>query len=86
MRSGGTLKTTLYEIFIAKIAKQIVGTSSGLRRIRDWTLWRGRPLPKRKKKLRAEYEPEMWEHLPLGIVLPPTAGKEKKRMIVMHLD
>jgi hypothetical protein len=34
-----------------KIAKQVVGTSGGLRRMMDWTLWRGRPPPKRKKKL-----------------------------------
>jgi hypothetical protein len=33
-----------------KIAKQVVGTSRGSRRIKQWTLWRGRPPPKRKEK------------------------------------
>jgi hypothetical protein len=32
---------TLYEISRLMIAKQIVGTSSGLQRMMDWTLWRG---------------------------------------------
>jgi hypothetical protein len=47
--SEGTLNKKLYEIFRGRIAKQIVGTLSGLRRIRNWTLWRGRPPPKRKR-------------------------------------
>jgi hypothetical protein len=46
--SGGTLKKAIYEIFRGKITKQIVGSSIGLRKIKDWTLWRGRPPPKRK--------------------------------------
>jgi hypothetical protein len=37
------------EIFRRKIAKQVVGTSSGLQKIRNWTLWRGRLPPKQKK-------------------------------------
>jgi hypothetical protein len=32
-----------HEIFRGKIAKQDVGTYSGLRRIRKWALWTGRP-------------------------------------------
>jgi hypothetical protein len=48
---GGTLRMNLYEIFGGKIAKQVVGTSRRLRRIGIWRLWRGRPPPKRKKKL-----------------------------------
>jgi hypothetical protein len=47
--SGGTPSKSPYEIFGRKIAKQVVGTSSGLQRIRKWTIWRGRPPPKRKK-------------------------------------
>jgi hypothetical protein len=46
----GTLNKKLYEIFRGRIAKQIVGTTSGLRKIRKWTLWRGRPPPKWKKR------------------------------------
>jgi hypothetical protein len=42
--SEGTLNKNLYEIFRGRIAKIVVGTPSGLRRIRNWTLWRGRPL------------------------------------------
>jgi hypothetical protein len=39
-----------YEIVGRKITKQIAGSSVGLRQDKDWTLWRGRPPPKRKKK------------------------------------
>jgi hypothetical protein len=39
----------LYENFRGRIARQIVGNPSGLRRIRKWTLWRGRPPPKQKR-------------------------------------
>jgi hypothetical protein len=45
-----------------EIVKRAVGISSRLRRIRNWTLWRGRPPPKRKKKSCTEYEPDNWEH------------------------
>jgi hypothetical protein len=34
---------------VLETAKQIVGTPSGLRKLRKWTLWRGRLPPKRKK-------------------------------------
>jgi hypothetical protein len=33
--------------------------SSGLQRMMDWTLWRGRPPPKRKKRPHREEEPVM---------------------------
>jgi hypothetical protein len=33
-----------------EIDKRVVGFSIGLRKVRDWTWWRGRPLPKRKKR------------------------------------
>jgi hypothetical protein len=39
-----------YEIVSRKFAKQIAGSSVGLQQGKDWTLWRGRPPPKRKKK------------------------------------
>jgi hypothetical protein len=38
-----------------EIVKRAVGLSSGLRKIRYWTSWRGRPLPKRKKNLLAAF-------------------------------
>jgi hypothetical protein len=47
------------EIFGRKIAKQVVGTFRRLRRIRQLTLWRDRPSPKRKRKLRTEMETVM---------------------------
>jgi hypothetical protein len=43
------IEKMLYEIFSGRIAKQVVGTPSGFRRIRNWTLRRGRPPPERKK-------------------------------------
>jgi hypothetical protein len=33
--------------------KQAAGMSSGLQKVRDWTMWRGRPPPKWKKHLLA---------------------------------
>jgi hypothetical protein len=48
--SEGTLNKKLYEIFRGRIEKQVVGTSKRLRRMKIWTLWRGRPPPKRKKR------------------------------------
>jgi hypothetical protein len=47
---GGTCKKDICDIFREKIMEQVVGTSSELRRRKKWTLWRGRPPPKRKKK------------------------------------
>jgi hypothetical protein len=45
---------TLQKTFRHQIVKRAKEVSSGLRRIRIWTLWRGRPPPKHKKKLRME--------------------------------
>jgi hypothetical protein len=42
------------EIFRREIAKHVVGTSSRLRRMVDWTLWRGWPPPKRKRRMHTE--------------------------------
>jgi hypothetical protein len=50
VESGVTLKKILYAIFRWKFTKQVVGTSRRLQRIKKWTLWRGRPPPKRKKR------------------------------------
>jgi hypothetical protein len=40
-------------------AKRIARSTVGLRTNKDWTLWRGRPPPKRKKKRKVEQEPVM---------------------------
>jgi hypothetical protein len=42
-----------------KIAKQKARSYATSWRIKDWTLWRGRPPPKQKKKLHTEEEPVM---------------------------
>jgi hypothetical protein len=47
--SEGTTNKKLYESFRGRIARQIVGSPSWFRKLRDWTLWRGPPPPKRKK-------------------------------------
>jgi hypothetical protein len=44
------IKKMLDEIFRGKITKQVVGTTNRLQKIRKWTLWRGRPPLKRKKR------------------------------------
>jgi hypothetical protein len=49
VEGGGTLYETQYETVGMKIAKQMAGSSARKRSIKDWTLWRGRPPPKRLK-------------------------------------
>jgi hypothetical protein len=66
--SSGRLKKTVSEIFRGKIARQVVGTSSGLRRMMDWALWRGRPPPKRKKQTASSVSDNF----------PPPVGKRKE--------
>jgi hypothetical protein len=46
-----------------EIVKGALGISSVFWKTRKWSLWRrGRPPPKRKKKLQIQKEPVMWEH------------------------
>jgi hypothetical protein len=52
-------RKTFYEISRGKIEKRAPGMSIGLRQGRNWTLWRGRPPPKRKKEPHREQEPVM---------------------------
>jgi hypothetical protein len=47
--SEGTLRKILYEIYGPKNTKRMPKATSRTRRIADWTLWKGRPPPKRKK-------------------------------------
>jgi hypothetical protein len=47
--SEGTLRKILYGIYGPKNTKQILKAPGRTRRIMEWTLWRGRPPPKRKK-------------------------------------
>jgi hypothetical protein len=49
--SRGTRKTAICETVRMKIAKQVVRTPNGLQKIRNWTLWIGRPPLKRKKEI-----------------------------------
>jgi hypothetical protein len=46
-----TTKGIYWKTIGLEIVNQAVGISTRLRRIRKWTLWRGRPPPKQKKKL-----------------------------------
>jgi hypothetical protein len=53
------VRKIFYEILREKIPKHVVETSSSLQEMRNWTLWRGRPPPKRKKEPHTEQEPVM---------------------------
>jgi hypothetical protein len=44
------------KVFKPEVMKRAVGMSSGLQRFKDWTLWRGRPPRKRKKRRHTEQE------------------------------
>jgi hypothetical protein len=57
--SEQTDRKIFYRILREKIPKQVVETSSSLQQMRNWTLWRGPPLPKQKKELHTEQEPVM---------------------------
>jgi hypothetical protein len=57
MEGLGISEEIYWKTFRLEIVKRAAGTSSGLGRIMNWTLWRGRPPPKRKKGLQVEREP-----------------------------
>jgi hypothetical protein len=57
--SKGNVFQTFGKTAGIKFAKRVSRSIVGLRRIRKWTLWRGRPPPKRKMKFQAEREPVM---------------------------
>jgi hypothetical protein len=50
LESTGNLDTTFNKTMRLEIAKRIARSTVGMPKIRNWTLWRGRPPPKRKKK------------------------------------
>jgi hypothetical protein len=43
--------------FGLEFVKRAFGISNGIREIKDWTLWSGRPPPKRRKTLHRKEEP-----------------------------
>jgi hypothetical protein len=47
------------KVFEPQLVKRATTMCSGLRRVQDWTLWRGRPPPKRKKRQQTEQKPVM---------------------------
>jgi hypothetical protein len=49
--SKRALNKTVRQTLGLEVVKRIVGISIGLREVSDWTLWRGRPPPKRRKRL-----------------------------------
>jgi hypothetical protein len=77
--TSGIYKKTIGLEFL----KRAVGISSGLRKIRNWTLWWGQPTPKRKNlvaliALLAQDEPGSGEHRLIGIALPRRLKKLKR--------
>jgi hypothetical protein len=46
-------------IFRGNVEKKVGGTSRGLRRMKNWTLWRSKTPPERKKKLQIQQKPVM---------------------------
>jgi hypothetical protein len=59
LESTGKLDTIFSKTTRLEIAKRIVRSAVGMRKLKCWALWRGRPPPKRKKKRRVEREPVM---------------------------
>jgi hypothetical protein len=49
LESGGMCMEALYELVSVDITKQNARSSARMWNIMDWTLWRGRPPPKRLK-------------------------------------
>jgi hypothetical protein len=47
------------EGFRTEVMKRATGMSNGLQKFKDWTLWRGRPPSKWKKRRHTEQEPVM---------------------------
>jgi hypothetical protein len=55
-KSSGKGNEIYKKIIRLAVGKRATVMSTGLLKIRDWTLWRGRPPPKRKKNLLASLE------------------------------
>jgi hypothetical protein len=71
LRSKREFTKTLRKILALEFRKRSVRSTVELRKIKNWMLWRSRPPPKKKETLLGMLdESEMWEHRPLGIVLP----------------
>jgi hypothetical protein len=49
-RKQGNVNKTLRKNIGLEFVKRATGMSSGLQKMRNWTLWRGQPILKRKKK------------------------------------
>jgi hypothetical protein len=56
VRSERTSRRIFGKTIVLEIVKRIAESPIGLRKVRDWTLWRGRPPPKQKKNLLAALE------------------------------
>jgi hypothetical protein len=57
--SKRTFNKTVRKTFGLEVTKPAVQFPIGLQKMSDWTLWRGRPPQKRKKRLYTEQEPDM---------------------------
>jgi hypothetical protein len=73
------LKKTLYDIFTGKIAKQVVGTSSGLWRMMDWTLWRGQPFWSGKEAAHRVWSRDVGAQATSRVMAPLGGGGEERK-------
>jgi hypothetical protein len=64
LESMGNVDTIFRKTTRLESAKRIARSTVGIQKIRNWTLWRGRPLPKWKTKQQVEQEPVMQKHRP----------------------
>jgi hypothetical protein len=54
LESTGNLDTTFRKTMRLEITRRIAKSTVGLQKIKGWTLWRGQPPPKQKKRLHME--------------------------------
>jgi hypothetical protein len=66
-----------YKVFgktiVLEFGKRAFRNSGGIQRIKNWTLWKGRPPLKRKRKLQVQREPVTQKRQ------PPPLVKERER-------
>jgi hypothetical protein len=67
-----------------KIVKRALGISSVFWKTRKLSLWRGRPLLKRKMKLQIQQQLVMWEHWPLHELYIPHCWENAREKKILH--
>jgi hypothetical protein len=76
LESMGKTNEIFWKTIGPEFGKRAARFNSGLQRIKNWALRKGRPPPKRKKKLQVEREPAMWKHRH-----PPLVRERKKNNV-----